>query len=156
MPREKSWGFFFDLLSKSLAQYTNLVYAKYSTIKQIMDFNKFQEFFEEFEHDNNSDPSVNERRLMILSLGLAGESGETIEILKKYFRNGDIKLEHLEEELGDVLAYVSMIGDHFGLSLEDIAKNVIAKNKKRREKKEADDYYFEMESASRDQIYLED
>lgn len=40
------------------------------------------------------------------ALGLAGESGEVVEVIKKYIRgDGPINLEKLEKELGDQLYY---------------------------------------------------
>src|SRR4030042_1351225 len=60
------------------------------------------------------------------SLGLAGESGEVCERIKKVYRddNGilseDKKLE-LKKELGDVLWYLSNVAIEAGIKLEDIA-----------------------------------
>jgi NTP pyrophosphatase (non-canonical NTP hydrolase) len=57
------------------------------------------------------------------SLGLAGESGETVDLIKKFvFHNHDVNHEKLIRELGDVLWYVSALSTSFGYKLEDVAK----------------------------------
>lgn len=70
--------------------------------------------------------------LMYLSMGLAGESGEVIEKLKKVVRNdGGVvsieKREDLKKELGDVLWYLSQLAKTLGLSLADVAEANIKK-----------------------------
>ena len=66
------------------------------------------------------------------TLGLAGESGEVAEKIKKVIRDkGGIvdeeTKEMLKKELGDVLWYVSQIASELGLSLDDIAEHNIEK-----------------------------
>jgi NTP pyrophosphatase (non-canonical NTP hydrolase) len=66
------------------------------------------------------------------TLGLAGESGEVAEKIKKVIRDKEGKIDRetrgeIEKELGDVLWYVSQIASELGLSLENIAKNNIRK-----------------------------
>ena len=66
------------------------------------------------------------------TLGLAGESGEVAEKIKKVIRdkNGvidDETRELIKKELGDVLWYVSQIASELGLSLDEIAENNIEK-----------------------------
>ena len=62
-----------------------------------------------------------------LALGLAGESGEVVDKIKKVVRNNDgvftaeAKVE-LQKELGDVLWYVSQLCEELGLSLDDVAQ----------------------------------
>lgn len=69
-------------------------------------------------------------------LGLAGETGEVAEKVKKTIRdhNGcmdsDIK-DALKKELGDVLWYVAMICYEVGLDFEDVAESNIRKLKDR-------------------------
>jgi len=60
------------------------------------------------------------------TLGLAGESGEISEKIKKVLRdNGGImdeaRKEEIKKELGDVLWYVAQLATELNLSLEDIA-----------------------------------
>lgn len=54
-------------------------------------------------------------------MGLNGEAGECIDILKKVLYQGhELDREHLAEELGDVLWYVAISADALGYSLEQI------------------------------------
>jgi len=66
------------------------------------------------------------------TLGLAGESGEVAEKIKKVIRdkNGiadEETKEAIKKELGDVLWYVAQLATELGLSLDDIAENNIVK-----------------------------
>ena len=57
----------------------------------------------------------NEHVLTNLSLGLASESGEAIDLIKKYtFQGQDLDKVKLQHELGDVLWYLSdcFVGRH--------------------------------------------
>ena len=66
------------------------------------------------------------------ALGLAGEAGEVAEIIKKNERHGKpINPEHLREELGDVLWYLTVLAEVNGLSLAEIAVANIDKLKAR-------------------------
>ena len=47
--------------------------------------------------------------LAYLGLGLAGESGEVAEVIKKRLRNGEWDGENLADELGDVVYYWSKL-----------------------------------------------
>jgi len=66
------------------------------------------------------------------TLGLAGESGEVAEKIKKVLRdkNGVIDeatKQEIKKELGDVLWYVTQLGTELGLSLEEVAAENIKK-----------------------------
>jgi len=60
--------------------------------------------------------------LMYLALGLAGESGEVANKVKKLYRDGDdpAKREQLQGELGDVFWYLARLCDALGLEPEDL------------------------------------
>ena len=65
-------------------------------------------------------------------LGLAGESGEVAEKVKKIIRDkggliDEETREALKKELGDVLWYVSQLATEFGLKLDDVAEGNIEK-----------------------------
>jgi NTP pyrophosphatase (non-canonical NTP hydrolase) len=66
------------------------------------------------------------------TLGLAGESGEVAEKIKKVIRDkagvvdGETK-EMIKKELGDVLWYTAQLATELGLSLDEIAENNITK-----------------------------
>ena len=74
-----------------------------------------------------------------VALGLAGESGEVAEKVKKLLRdnNGAMNEETKNKmcyELGDVLWYVSQMGVELGLSLEEIAEKNLEKIFSRKER----------------------
>ncbi len=65
-------------------------------------------------------------------LGLAGESGEVADKIKKIQRNKDSQLSaedtiEISKELGDVLWYLSAIAHYLDLSLDDVAERNLAK-----------------------------
>lgn len=71
------------------------------------------------------------------TLGLAGESGEVAEKIKKALRDDGGKISEekrleLLKELGDVLWYVSQVATELKLSLEDIASSNIQKLQSRK------------------------
>lgn len=70
-------------------------------------------------------------------LGLAGETGEVCENIKKAVRDdGGVMTKERKEtilkELGDVLWYVSAVSSELGISLEDVARTNIEKLKSRK------------------------
>ncbi len=72
------------------------------------------------------------RTLQNAALGLAGESGEFADVIKKVsFQGHAIDEEHLAEEIGDILWYCALAATGLGLDLDDIANNNIAKLMKR-------------------------
>lgn len=65
-------------------------------------------------------------------LGLAGESGEALDMVKKWiFHEKELDIEHFKKELGDVLWYVAMICDSFGFDMDEIMEMNIEKLKAR-------------------------
>ena len=65
-------------------------------------------------------------------LGLAGESGEVCDLLKKYlFQGHELDREKMADELGDVQWYVVETALGLGFTLEEIAERNIAKLKRR-------------------------
>lgn len=62
-----------------------------------------------------------ERRVLNASLGIAGEAGEVLELIKKdSFHGKPLDKDNLKKEIGDVLYYVARLADEYGLQLEDI------------------------------------
>lgn len=60
------------------------------------------------------------------TLGLAGESGEVAEKIKKVWRDNNCQINEVEKrevtkELGDVMWYLSQLATELNLSLENIA-----------------------------------
>lgn len=69
-------------------------------------------------------------RLLNAVLGLAGETGELCDLVKKgEFQGHDIDPTKFAEELGDVLWYVAAVATAFGLDLTSVAKWNIEKLK---------------------------
>lgn len=54
-------------------------------------------------------------------MGLNGEAGEAIDILKKHlFQGHELDKEHIAKELGDCLWYISLAADALDYKLSDI------------------------------------
>ena len=65
-------------------------------------------------------------------MGLCGESGEAIDIVKKWLAQGhELDKEHLAKELGDIAWYLAEAATAIDMSLEDICQANIDKLKKR-------------------------
>lgn len=65
-------------------------------------------------------------------LGLAGESGEVLDLIKKWvFHENELHVEHLKKELGDVMWYVAMICESMELDIDEIFQMNINKLKAR-------------------------
>ena len=63
----------------------------------------------------------NEHR-MLLSMGLGGEAGEVLEIIKKEVGHGKPHdAAHIVEELGDLLWYIAELARVHGASLSEVA-----------------------------------
>lgn len=66
------------------------------------------------------------------ALGLAGESGEVADIIKKsVFQGHDLNPEHLAEELGDVAWYLAVTAHAIEYDLDTVLPMNIDKLKKR-------------------------
>ncbi len=65
-------------------------------------------------------------------MGLNGEAGECIDILKKYFYQGhELDKGELIDELGDVLWYIAETCEGIGVAMEEVAIKNIEKLRKR-------------------------
>ena len=65
-------------------------------------------------------------------MGLCGESGECIDIVKKCCMQGHpLNKQKLSEELGDVMWYCAELATGLGMKLDDIAQENIEKLRKR-------------------------
>ena len=95
-----------------------------------MQFNKYQQLAERTANRGPDDTA--ERRFTNFAFGLAGETGEVIDCLKKHLFHGHpLDREKLKIELGDVMWYVATLATTAGLSLEEIAVANIEKLKTR-------------------------
>lgn len=75
------------------------------------------------------------RDLFIVTAGLGGETGEALEHLKKYVRDGKLNHNELDLELGDVLYYLTCICLMTGTDLERVMEANIEKLEKRAAKR---------------------
>lgn len=78
-------------------------------------------------------PELNKKDVLINSvMGLCGESGEAIDIVKKWLAQGhELDKAHLAKELGDIAWYLAEAATALDLSLEDVFQANIDKLKKR-------------------------
>jgi len=71
-------------------------------------------------------------KIIYPTLGLAGETGEVVDKIKKIFRDkkgviSDEDKDSIKKELGDVLWYLSQSLTELGLNLSEVAKGNIDK-----------------------------
>lgn len=79
-------------------------------------------------------PAVSTKKDALINgvMGLCGESGEAIDIVKKWLAQGhELDREHLIKELGDVAWYLAETAAALDVSLEDVLQGNIDKLKKR-------------------------
>lgn len=68
----------------------------------------------------------------MLCMGLAGETGEVIDYLKKVgFQGHELNKEKLKSEMGDIMWYFAMLCNFFNIKFDDILKLNIEKLQKR-------------------------
>ena len=78
-------------------------------------------------------PDLNRKEVLINSvMGLCGESGEAIDIVKKWMAQGHtLDKEHLAKELGDVAWYLAEAATALDIPLERFFQDNLDKLKKR-------------------------
>ena len=78
-------------------------------------------------------PALSKKDVLINSvMGLCGESGEAIDVVKKWLAHGhELDKEHLIKELGDVAWYLAEAATALDVPLEQILQANIDKLKKR-------------------------
>lgn len=78
-------------------------------------------------------PALDQKNVLLNGvMGLCGESGEAIDIVKKWLMQGhELDKEHLAKELGDIAWYLAETATAIGVPLEDILSANIAKLKAR-------------------------
>lgn len=74
-------------------------------------------------------PALSERDVLINAvMGLCGESGEAIDIVKKHLAQGhELDREHLIKELGDIAWYLAEAATVLGVELEEVLQRNIDK-----------------------------
>lgn len=91
--------------------------------------------FDEYQNEAmRTAPSFSDASENLLNglMGLCGESGECMDILKKTrFQGHSMDVEHMAKELGDVAWYLAVSANAIGYSLEDICKLNVQKLRNR-------------------------
>ena len=130
-----------------------------------IDFKKYEQFVDAVTSDSSKDfVALADRmgeldrqgacieRLTTAGIGLAAESGEFLEIVKKMVFQGkpwnDDNREHLIIELGDVMWYVMQACMALDVSIEDVVAGNVEKLKKRYPGGEFDVYKSENRAAN--------
>ncbi len=77
--------------------------------------------------------------LAYFALGVAGESGEVADKIKKIFRDSDGVMtdkdkQHVAKEMGDVLWYLSQLASYLGKDFSEIAQTNLDKLSDRKER----------------------
>ncbi len=82
--------------------------------------------------DPDTDLTPDQFMLIWCALGLAGESGELVDYLKKgIMHKHGLDTTKVKDELGDILWYICGIATTIGIPLQDIMEHNIDKLKKR-------------------------
>lgn len=88
--------------------------------------------FAEYDALANRTRNNSEDAILNASLGLSGETGELVELVKKQrFHGRDVPLESFIKEMGDVLFYLAWIAKIKGVTLDEVAEQNIEKLKAR-------------------------
>lgn len=89
------------------------------------------------EFQNKSTRTINhalttEQLISNMCMGISGETGEVIDIIKKHLYQGhDLNKEHLTEELGDVMFYITNLATLVGIDMQEVLQNNVDKLLKR-------------------------
>lgn len=78
-------------------------------------------------------PSLTKKDILVNGvMGLNGESGEVIDIVKKHmFQGHELDKDKIKKELGDVMWYVAEVCEALNLSLDEVMEGNIEKLAKR-------------------------
>ena len=78
-------------------------------------------------------PNLNKNEVLVNGvMGLGGESGEVIDIVKKHlFQGHPLDKEKIIKELGDVMWYVAEVCEALDISLDEVMEGNIEKLQKR-------------------------
>lgn len=93
-----------------------------------MEINEYQK-----EAMESLNPSLNNDEVLLNGvMGLCGESGEVIDILKKHLSQGhELNKDKMIEELGDVAWYLAETAYALGVDLDTVLNNNLVKLQKR-------------------------
>ena len=69
-----------------------------------------------------------DEQLLNAIMGMCGESGEAIDLMKKHLAQGaELDIDHLAKEVGDCLWYIALFAEASGISLSEIAQRNVVK-----------------------------
>lgn len=92
-----------------------------------MNFNEYQKLAQ-----RTSNTRCSTTKLVNGVMGLNGEAGECIDVVKKAeFQGHELDVDKLIDELSDVLWYIAEICEGLGVGMEEVAIHNIKKLKKR-------------------------
>ena len=84
--------------------------------------------FNEYQSLANRTLYGNEQVLTNLSLGLASETGQVVDLVKKYTFHGErLNKDQLTKQMGDVLWYLSQVAEWADIPFEEVAQQNIVK-----------------------------
>lgn len=94
------------------------------------EYKKFVTSIEKPPQDIN--PADGQKRMIHAALGLAGETGETVDVVKKHvLYNKELDVTKIIEECGDVLYYMEVLLDTVGSSIDEARQGNFEKLSKR-------------------------
>lgn len=90
--------------------------------------------FNEYQKAANKTLRGNEQVLTNCALGLGSETGQVVDLVKKYtFHGEELNREQLVKEMGDVLWYLSQISEWNNVPFEEVADFNIKRLNKRKD-----------------------
>lgn len=94
-----------------------------------MQLNEYKDFVEDLwiSHKNEFGPEI-------AAFGLAGETGEVMELVKKALRDGTWDVENFKKEMGDVLYYWVKLLNYNNIDPQEVIDLNIAKLSSRKER----------------------
>ena len=109
-----------------------MIGSKYQELAMVTKNHEASEKLSERLHSMKYDVNKDYGGIINGCLGLSGETGEFIDMVKKWiFHDKEFNIEHAKKELGDVCWYIAMICDGFGWNLDEIMEMNIKKLRER-------------------------
>lgn len=80
--------------------------------------------FQEVSVRTMNDELTFEQKISNCLMGIQGEAGEIADIFKKHMYQGhELDLDHLKEEMGDVMFYIVNLATLYNIDMEDVIEN---------------------------------
>lgn len=95
--------------------------------KRIMNFNEYQQLAL-----RTASTLDNDKLILNGALGLAGESGEVADLIKKHlFQGHELNKAKIKDELSDIMWYIAIMAKGIGIELDEVPTHNVEKLKKR-------------------------